>query len=277
VVIGIIAALIAILLPALAAAREQARRVRCVSNVRQLTMAWLMYASDNKGHICSAETQCTSANAATLQIRLDYAIGGTNPPTVLGADGKPVKFWSWIGDGGAAHDIPAGMIWHYLRDVHVYECPDKPDLPNTWYAVNGMLAGRMGTPMPFFTLGEVKHSESVFVFIEAQNHRDDGDGDFDNDETAVKEGRIQGGFGSPLYPGFFCQPVGNFHKLGGNNGTSISFADGHAIFWQYSSPDTASLNPNLVASNTARLAGGNPDVKQLQAWSGGRMPPGVMR
>ena len=49
VVIGIIALLIAILLPALNRARENARQVKCLSNVRQISLAMLMYAHENKG------------------------------------------------------------------------------------------------------------------------------------------------------------------------------------------------------------------------------------
>jgi prepilin-type N-terminal cleavage/methylation domain-containing protein len=49
VVIAIIALLIAMLLPALNKARETANRVKCSSNLRQLSQAIVMYAGDNKG------------------------------------------------------------------------------------------------------------------------------------------------------------------------------------------------------------------------------------
>jgi prepilin-type N-terminal cleavage/methylation domain-containing protein len=49
VVIAIIAVLIALLLPAVRAARAQAKAFQCVSNIRQLGIAMMAYASDNKG------------------------------------------------------------------------------------------------------------------------------------------------------------------------------------------------------------------------------------
>lgn len=49
VVIGIIAVLVAILLPVLGNAREQARIVKCAFNERQIYAAMIMYANDNKG------------------------------------------------------------------------------------------------------------------------------------------------------------------------------------------------------------------------------------
>src|SRR5438874_3457003 len=49
VVIGIIALLIAILMPTLRGAREQARRLLCMNNQRQLITAWSMYAVEFNG------------------------------------------------------------------------------------------------------------------------------------------------------------------------------------------------------------------------------------
>jgi prepilin-type processing-associated H-X9-DG protein len=51
VVIGIIALLIAVLLPALTKAKAASRTTACLSNLRQMGAAWNIYISENKGHL----------------------------------------------------------------------------------------------------------------------------------------------------------------------------------------------------------------------------------
>jgi len=53
VVVAIIAVLVAILLPSLAAAREQARSVICGSHLKQIGWVWLLYVAENDGRFCN--------------------------------------------------------------------------------------------------------------------------------------------------------------------------------------------------------------------------------
>lgn len=60
VVIGIIAVLIAILLPALNSARRQAATVQCASNMRQISLAVMQYAQQNKGKLPPSEIRAVA-------------------------------------------------------------------------------------------------------------------------------------------------------------------------------------------------------------------------
>src|SRR5579871_2934878 len=102
IVLGIIVLLISILLPAINRAREQARRVECLSNIRQLTIAYLNYAYEHKGRLCSSEMQTplgTDPNnwifnepdgTPMLSVKTSYA----------GLKSPPMCFFSWIAGGG---------------------------------------------------------------------------------------------------------------------------------------------------------------------------------
>jgi prepilin-type N-terminal cleavage/methylation domain-containing protein len=146
IVIGIIALLISILLPALNKAREDAKRVRCLSNQRQLVMAWQMYAADNKGHICSSNTPAFSA---------------------LGPDGK--GWWYWAAAGNTLDCLYNGKLWPYVKSYDVYKCPNDRIMYTHTYSINGYLAGENNDRI--FTTGAVKKSYATFVFIEELDPR----------------------------------------------------------------------------------------------------------
>jgi len=59
VVIAIIAVLMAILMPSLRTAREQARSISCRSNVRTLTLAWIIYKDESDGKLVGGDTPTT--------------------------------------------------------------------------------------------------------------------------------------------------------------------------------------------------------------------------
>jgi prepilin-type N-terminal cleavage/methylation domain-containing protein/prepilin-type processing-associated H-X9-DG protein len=81
VVIGIIALLIGILLPALNRARESGRKVKCLSNMRQISQATIQFANDHKGWM--------PGRGGSSMTRIDVAsqsvVGGTpTDPSDLG-------------------------------------------------------------------------------------------------------------------------------------------------------------------------------------------------
>ncbi len=109
VVIAIIAVLAAILFPVFAQAREKARQATCLSNQKQLGIAFLMYASDYDGGLPAPITNYGTSHGAI-------------PPTwVTGNPAQDNKTGLWVDDGG---------IYPYVKErgnggaSNVYACPD---------------------------------------------------------------------------------------------------------------------------------------------------------
>jgi prepilin-type N-terminal cleavage/methylation domain-containing protein len=100
VVIAIIAILAALLLPALATAKEKGKRVRCLSNLRQIGIGINIYALDNQDRVVLARNIPGSNPARFVQIAI-------NPP-----------------DAAAAKSV--GLT---VQTNNVWTCPNRPGFP----------------------------------------------------------------------------------------------------------------------------------------------------
>src|SRR3954452_23554728 len=65
VAIAIIAILASLLLPALTQGKAKAKRIQCITNVRQLSIAWVMYASDNSYFLVSNGQPSSGGNISS--------------------------------------------------------------------------------------------------------------------------------------------------------------------------------------------------------------------
>jgi prepilin-type N-terminal cleavage/methylation domain-containing protein len=247
VVIAIIAILAAMLLPALAKAKQKAQGIQCMNNLRQLTLGWIMYSGDFNDKL--------PLNGGTGAIGLSMADANTkNGNWVHGVMGT--LYGATPVSNTDPNLVKAGSIFPYTKSVAIYKCPaDRKSVTIAGAQVLTTRSMSMNSSMnpinPFTTQTRIYRKQSDIVSPQAPNCW-----------VFIEEcpGTINDGF-------FVCDPVGypttwvdipaSYH----NRACELSFADGHAEVRKWTDRAvTAQTYPPFTAAQQTPAT----DLKWLQ-------------
>ncbi len=239
VVIAIIAVLMAILMPSLNRAREQGKRSSCLSNLRQLTLAWIMYADENDDKLVCGDTgEYTGmyGSVALLFNKSHY----NEKPWVL-------KDWETnmtVDQRKSA--VTRGALYPYCKELRLYRCPtvriqervvrtyscvDSMNCKN-WDDMGGvMLKRRVEIPNPTYR----------FVFL------DDGGAGLAH----------MGGWTVYVRQERWWDPPPIRH----GDGTTFSFADGHSEYVKWKDLRTIEFGKILPPRAQSEVQAGNEDIR----------------
>ena len=240
VVIAIIGILASLLLPALSKAKSKAKGTQCLSNMKQLATAWMLYPGDYGDHLV---TNTVGANtnswaAGWLDISDPSDTDNTNVATIMS---------------------PEGLLWPYSKSLPIYVCPADPTTININGAsyplvrsvsMNQRMNGGDYNSAPLFQFNNPDKLSAIvnpgpadaFVFIDER-------GDSINDGFFVIDMADTG-------PQAMMRNVpADCH----NGCSSVSFADGHVESHKWLDPRTE-MRPYQSPSS----APNDPDIAWLQ-------------
>jgi prepilin-type N-terminal cleavage/methylation domain-containing protein/prepilin-type processing-associated H-X9-DG protein len=220
VVIAIIAILAAMLLPALAKAKLKAQSATCLSNEKQLALAWVMYASDSQDRIVNFDTVKNAAGDLPWRFQTPNPIP-VFPPGTSAED----KDRLLLQEG-----YKQGALYQYAPNVDVMHCPgdarsrvpfvaSPPGPPGCYaygsYSGAGGLNGVVYAPDTAITKQNmVKHPSERYLWVEENDPRGE------NQSSWVMKPGTAPGFSDSS----FVDSVASWH-----GGTStFSWADGHS-------------------------------------------------
>jgi len=216
VVIAIILVLFALLLPAFGRVRSMVQKVQCMHNVRQLATGWILYASDNGGHIVSGSNT-----------RYGAGIHSYYP------NGYYLNAWSMEGFNSWGNSVAAitnGALWPYVRSLKTYQCPADHSGHLRSYSINLYLHaeaddyphGYCTVTECLYHIAEVSRAARTLVFMEENDTRG-----WNMNGYVLPGGPCLNQ--APLSTGRWVDFVANFH----NGSDNMSFADGHVENWRW--------------------------------------------
>ena len=218
VVIAIIAILASLLLPALSKGKQKAQGIQCMSNHRQLTLAWKMYTDDNNDTLLYASRGASpSAKDAYAWVLGDLDFNPANPsnwdPDV---NIKKSPIWPYCGNSTAIWKCPADQSSVEVNGVR------KPRVRsmsmNLWVGGFAGWDGGLsdGSWKIYFKMSDFINPGPSGIFLLMDIREDSIDwGNFATD--------MRGWPDDPSQNGFYDLPASYHFRAGG-----LSFADGHA-------------------------------------------------
>ena len=262
VVIAIIALLAGMLLPALNKGKLKAQGLQCMSNHKQLALAWRMYADDNHDVLVYASDDPGDPN-------VNWPVLDQYAWTLTHMDFDPGNQGNW----DVNYDIVKRPLWPYSgQNAAIYRCPSD----HSFLMVNGEAKPRVRTmsmnlyvggfdgtdggwpwanPFNIYAkLSDITFPTKIFVFLDMR-------------EDSVNWGNFMtymAGY-SPTDPsqyGFDGDYPGMYHNLA----CGFSFADGHSELKRWR--DGRTMPPLTLGANPLfeqfTVTPGNPDVAWLQ-------------
>jgi len=250
VVIAIIALLLALLMPALRLAKDQAAGLLCVHNLKTMSMGWFTYTVDHDGTLMGGHRKRgTNFNDKTcfpdgFWINPPHDAAGNytsnNPPGVL---------------EDKLRGIRTGQIYYYVKNVKVFHCPfdariDMPDqLAYCSYAVAGGMNGeeaynggcKQYPDRVAEVYEEIRSPANKYVFVEESDPR----------------GWNMGSWLVPTTGDRWIDPLAGWH----NDRSTLGFADGHAEKHRWQDDRTIVMCRDQLFGQTHP---GNPDLIYMQ-------------
>ena len=233
VVIAIIAVLMAVLMPALNRAREQGRRAVCLSNLKQLALAWTMYADENDDRIVNGEAAGGGNGLASTPSRSN----ARHPGEKWWVGGDCGDFWNGehLDREIQLSAIQKGALYPYTKKETLYRCPTGMRGEMRTYTIGDSMNGipRSGTYRTFNGKDVGVRVGRTVLWIKKRS--DISSPGPSQRIVFLDEGRITpDSYATHYVNQRWWDPP--FVRHG--DGTNVAFADGHSAYWKYKGQKT---------------------------------------